>query len=135
MSRRVLQIVNAVLGLATVGLGTMQIMLGTQSPVYAAADLPAFPILDSNLRFFGGLALGLGLVLLWIVPTIERRGTLFRVVWICAFLGGVGRLVSAAAVGSPSDLLLAFTVIEVVGAPGLIYWQHRVAVQTTGENR
>jgi len=127
MSRRALQIVNGLLGLATAGLGATQLALGVGSPVYAAADLPRFPILDSNLRFFGGMSLGLGLILLWILPTIERQGPLFRGVWICALLGGLGRLASVAVVGSPSSLLLAFTLLEVVGAPLLIYWQHRVA--------
>lgn len=127
MSRRPLQIVNGLVGLATVGLGAIQVLFGISSPLYAGASIPSLPILDSNLRFFGGLALGLGLVLLWLLPSIERQGALFRAVWICAFLGGVGRLISWPAVGSPSELLLGFTVLEVLGAPALIYWQHRVA--------
>lgn len=126
-SRLGLQVVNGVVGLMTVGLGSVQLAFGVGSPLYAAANLPAFPILDSNLRFFGGLGLGLGLILLWILPSIERQTALFRGVWLCAFLGGIGRLISVAAVGSPSDLLVGFTVLEVIGAPLLVYWQGRVA--------
>jgi hypothetical protein len=132
MSRRLLQIINALVGLATVALGTTQLVFGVRSPLYAAADLPPFPILDSNLRFFGGLGLGLGLVLLFLLRSIERRTLLFRTVWFCAFLGGVGRLVSWQVVGSPSDLLVGLTVLEVVGAPLLVFWQHRVAVPVVG---
>lgn len=126
-SRLGLQVVNGVVGLMTVGLGLVQLTFGVKHPLYAEAELPLFPILDSNLRFFGGMALGLGLVVLWILPTIERQAALFRGVWLCAFLGGIGRLISAAAVGSPSDLLVSFTVLEVIGAPLLVYWQARVA--------
>lgn len=128
MSRLLLQIINGIVGLATVGLGTVQVLFGVGSPLYAAANLPQFPILDSNLRFFGGMGLGLGVVLLWLLPSIERRTLLFRVVWLCAFSGGVGRLISWPVVGSPSELLIGFTILEVVGAPLLVYWQYRLAV-------
>jgi hypothetical protein len=130
MSRRALQVVNALIGIATAGLGSVQLAFGVDSPLYASANLPQFPVLDSNLRFFGGMGLGIGLALLWIVPSIERQASVFRVVWICAFLGGVGRLVSAALAGVPSQMLMAFTILEVVGAPVLIYWQNKVAAST-----
>lgn len=132
MNRRALQVVNGLVGLATVGLGTVQLLFGVSSPLYADAHLPRFPVLDSNLRFFGGMGLGLGLVLLWILPSIEKQAALFRAVWICALLGGVGRLISVAAVGSPSHLLAAFTLLEVIGAPVLIYWQHQLATSKEG---
>jgi len=128
MSRFALQILTGLVGLATVGLGTVQVGFGVNSPLYASANLPEFPILDSNLRFFGGMGLGLGLILLWIIPSIERQAVLFRAVWVCALLGGIGRLASVVAVGSPSNLLVGFTVLEVIGAPVCVYWQHRVAV-------
>ena len=63
-------------------------------------------------------------------PALLRRdgpGPLFRGVWVCA-CSGLGRLISLAGVGSPSHRLLGFTVLEVIGAPLLIYWQHRVAL-------
>jgi len=127
MSRLLLQIVNGIVGLATAGLGTVQMLFGVHSPLYASAGLPLFTILDSNLRFFGGMSLGLGLVLLWLLPSIGRQTRLFRAVWLCAFLGGVGRLISWSVVGAPSEFLVGFTLLEVAGAPLLVYWQHRVA--------
>lgn len=127
MSRRALQLVNAVVAVLTIALGSMQLVFGIQSPVYASAGLPTHALLDSNLRFFGGMGLGLGLILLWILPTIERRTDLFRAVWICAFLGGVGRLFSLFLVGPLPLPFVAFTALEVVGAPVLVVWQKRVA--------
>ncbi len=44
----------------------MSLVVGIQSSVYNAIEIPDVPALDSNLRFFGGLGLGLGLSLLWI---------------------------------------------------------------------
>jgi hypothetical protein len=79
------------------------------------------------LRFFGGLGLGLGLILLWSIAGIEHQTILFRVAWGLGFLGGVGRLISFFTVGSPSIPLTAFTILEVIGAPLFIYWQSRLS--------
>ncbi len=129
MSRRLLQTVNLVLGLATIALASMSLAFGAASPVYSDAGIPNVPVLDSNLRFFGGMGLGLGVILVWITPSIERRTLLFRAVWVCALLGGIGRLVSWAAVGAPPLPMIVFTLIEVPLVPVLLYWQHRVAIQ------
>jgi hypothetical protein len=101
-------------------------MLGGDSPIYPV-ELPVLPTLDSNLRFLGGLGVGLGVALLWITPEIEKHGTVFRVLWLCALAGGIGRVISAVIVGLPPAPILAFTAIEVPGVPVLIYWQARVA--------
>ncbi len=127
MSRTLLQIVNAILGFATVALAAMSLFLGVNSPVYQGAEIPPLAALDSNLRFLGGMGLGLGAILLWIIPTIERRTHLFRAVWLCALAGGIGRLISMAAVGSPPLPMIVFTAIEVPLVPILIFWQASVA--------
>jgi hypothetical protein len=102
-------------------------MLGVEDPLYASSGLPRSSLLDSNLRFFGGIWLGLGVALLWAVPSIERQGTLFRAVWGAVFLGGVGRLLSMAMAGAPPAPFIGFTVLEIVGAPAFAYWQYRLA--------
>jgi hypothetical protein len=114
------------LALLTIVLAGASMIFGSNNPVYGTDAVPAIASLDSNLRFMGGMGLGLGLVLLWILPSIERRGTVFRVVWLCALLGGIGRLVSLAVVGTPPMPLIVFTIIEVPGVPMLIFWQNRV---------
>jgi len=93
MSRVLLQICTAVLALVPVSTGVIT-MRGVRDPLYRALHLPEVPVLDSNLRFFGGVWLGLGLAMLWTVPSIELQGTLFRWLWVAVFLGGVGRLLS-----------------------------------------
>lgn len=101
-------------------------LLGVDSPVYPD-DLMSVPSLDSNLRFFGGVAVGLGLTLLWLTPSIERQTVLFRAIWLCALAGGVGRLISAVVVGLPATPMIVFAAIEIPGVPLLIYWQYKVA--------
>jgi hypothetical protein len=102
-------------------------MLGIYDPIYASAGVPHFPLLDSNLRFFGGVWLGLGVAILWLVPSIEKQGVLFRVIWGAIFLGGIGRLLSMVFLGLPPIPFIGFTALEVIGAPLFIYWQYRVA--------
>ena len=126
MSRRLLQLLTGLVALATVVLGTIQITFGVENPLYGGG-IPAHPVLDSNLRFFAGLGLGLGLLFFWILPRIERHAVLFRVGWLCAFLGGVGRLISMPAVGLPPAPIVAITILEVAGAPLFVYWHSRVA--------
>lgn len=127
MSRRLLQAINGLVAVATIGLGGTQLVRGVGHPAYAALALPPSPILDSNLRFFGGMGLAMGLLLLWVLPRIGRRTVAFRIFWLVALTGGIGRLLSLGLVGPPPGFVMGITVLEIVGAPLLIYWQSRVA--------
>jgi hypothetical protein len=126
MGRRPLQILTALLALVPVATGLVT-MLGLGDPLYASAGIPALPVLDSNLRFFGGVWLGLGLAMFWLIPRIERETVLFRVIWGAIFLGGVGRLLSIVFAGAPPVPFIGFTALELIGAPLFVFWQHRVA--------
>lgn len=126
MGKRLLQIVTTLLGLVPLLTGIVT-LLGVGDPLYSAAGIPALPVLDSNLRFFGGVWLGLGIAILWLVPRIESETVLFRAIWGAIFLGGIGRLLSILLVGTPPIPFVGFTALELIGAPLFIYWQHRVA--------
>jgi len=125
-SRRALQIVTALLGVVPIVTGLIS-MLGLSDPLYASAQISALPVLDSNLRFFAGLWIGIGIVVLWLVPSIEKHTVLFRFVWGAIFLGGIGRLLSMVFAGLPPAPFIGFTALELFGAPIFIYWQHKVA--------
>ena len=126
MNKRPLQVVSALMGLIPVTTGMVQ-MMGIHDPLYASLNLPADATLDSNMRFLAGVWLGLGLASLWLVPRITQQTVLFRFLWLMIFLGGIGRLLSMASVGWPLTPFIAFTALEVLGAPFFVYWQHRVA--------
>ena len=70
MSRRMLQIVMAILGIVPVTTGLIGLR-GLNDPLYAPVSTPHAVLLDTNLRFFSGVWLGLGLALLWLIPSIE----------------------------------------------------------------
>lgn len=54
MSKRVLQVLTAVLGAVPILTGMVG-LLGLGDPVYAGAGIPANALLDSNLRFLSGV--------------------------------------------------------------------------------
>ncbi len=126
MERRALQIVTAILGLVPVATGLIG-MSGISDPIYASMGLPANPLIDSNLRFFAGVWLGLGLAIFWLIPKIEQHTLLFRVIWGMIFIGGIGRILSMLFVGLPPAPFIGFTILEIVGAPIFVIWQTRIA--------
>ena len=134
MSRRALQVVSGLLAVIPVLTGGLT-MTGLSDPIYASAGLPPHALLDSNLRFLGGLWLVAGLAMFWLIPRIERETALFRTLWLMIFAGGLGRLVSMALVGPPPWPFIGFTLLEIAGAPLFIAWQARVARSATPSPR
>ena len=126
MSKRSLQIVTAILALVPLATGAIG-MFGLSDPIYAAMGLPRDALLDSNMRFFAGFWLGMGLAMMWLVPRIETQTVLFRAIWIAIFIGGIGRLLSIFLVGAPPLPFIGFTALEILGAPIFIAWQARIA--------
>ena len=125
MNKRGLQIATGLLGAIPVVTGIIT-MFGLGDPIYAAAKIPANALLDSNLRFFGGVWLGLGFSLYLLIPNIEKQTFLFRVLWGMIFLGGIGRLASMLFLALPPLPFIGFTVLEIIGAPFFIWWQVRL---------
>lgn len=134
MSRTVLQVVTAVLGAVPVVTGAIG-LAGITDPLYGAVTTPRAVLLDTNLRFYSGLWLALGLAMWWLIPSIERQTTLFRVLWGAVFVGGIGRLLSIGLAGAPPAPFVFFTLLELLGAPLFIYWQRLVAQAAAAPHR
>lgn len=126
MNKKPLQITMGMLALIPVASGSLALM-GVDDPLYLQDKLPAVPILDSNLRFYAGIWLALGLAMWSILPRIEQHAPVFRLIWGGIFLGGLGRLLSILLMGMPPAAFIAFTVLEIIGAPAFIWWHHQVA--------
>jgi hypothetical protein len=126
MSKRKLQVATAILAAVPVVTGLLG-MTGVGDPLYASLNLPRDATLDSNLRFFAGVWMGLGFVAFWLVSRIEHETVLFRAVWLMIFMGGIGRLLSLLMTGMPFPPFVGFTLLELAGAPLFIWWQSAVA--------
>ena len=125
MNKRGLQIAMALVGTIPVFTGIIG-MFGLSDPLYASAGIPENAMLDSNLRFFAGVWLGVGLSLYLLIPSIEEHTLLFRVLWGMIFLGGIGRLASMFFLALPPLPFIGFTALEIIGAPLFIWWQARL---------
>jgi hypothetical protein len=127
-SRRVLQAVIAVLALIPTLTGAAGVLLG---PGFLGLPPPWPADLDSHFRFLSGMFLAVGLGLYTCVPEIERRTERFRLLAGLTVCGGLARLSSLLAVGTPSLGHRAGLVMELIVVPGLVVWQARVARSRT----
>ncbi len=126
MSRKTLRIFLIILGLVPTITGALT-MMGIHDPLFADLNLPHSALLDSDLRFLGGIWLGLGITVLATVRELEKHFPLYRILWGMIFLGGVGRLISMFVIGLPPAPFIGFTVLEIVGAPIFLYWHYQLA--------
>lgn len=82
--------------------------------------------LDSHFRYLSGLLLGIGVVFLACVPTIERRGAVFRLLCFVVVIGGLGRLLSLITIGVPGREHWFALAMELGTVPLITLWQSRL---------
>jgi hypothetical protein len=110
--------------------GAMDLLVGANAFQTLGAALPAEtlkePNLNSQIRFFGAIWLGFG-VLLW-RASHDLKANASSFYWLCAILilSGVGRLISALQFGWPAPPLIGAMVVELVLIPVLLLWHRRL---------
>jgi hypothetical protein len=123
----VLQTVLAILGLIPILTGGLDLILGARSLRVVGSSMPLGNlndvVLDSQIRFLAAIWFGVGIILYWVIPSIDKQTTLFRLLMGGIFLGGIGRISSAVLVGIPPVQFIAVIVLELVGVPILVLWQ------------
>ena len=125
MSRKIFRVFLVILGFVPTVTGMLS-MMGIHDPLFADLNLPASALLDSDLRFLGGVWLGLGITVLVTVNSFEKHFALYRILWGMIFLGGVGRLISMFIIGLPPVPFVGFTALEIIGAPIFVYWHSQL---------
>jgi len=123
--KRGLQIIMAILSVLPLAVGALGLIFGAG---LLLPDGAATPKLDSQFRFLSAWDIGLALIVWWRIPRIEYQTTLFRIVCLAVFLGGVGRVTAWYLTGSPGAAFLTVTAVELL-VPLLIPWQTHVVSQ------
>jgi uncharacterized membrane protein YfcA len=122
--KRALQIAVALGSLVPIGAGGAGVLLG---PRMLGAAAVASGDLESHFRYLSGLLLGIGLAYASTIPHIAQHERRFRLLTALVVMGGIGRLLSVLSIGWPSPAMQAALVMELLIAPSLALWQHRVA--------
>jgi len=122
--RRLFQCLIAILALLPLFAGVAGVVEG---PAFLGVTAPWPADLDSHLRFLSGVFLAMAVAWYACIPDIERKGSLFGLLALFTFSGGLARLVSLAVAGPPSAGHLLGQCMEVVIVPLLVLWQRRIA--------
>jgi hypothetical protein len=115
--------------------GPLDWSMGLQAPHLIGAQLSQQdfrdPLLNSQIRFFGAIWFGVGLLLiLWLLDSaryaIILPGTLGMV-----FIAGIGRTASIVQFGLPANaqgmaFVIVTTTLEIVGMPLMLWWYWRL---------
>jgi hypothetical protein len=125
LERRLLQLAVAAACIVPFSIGGLGVLRGPAILRGVGADVPAD--LDSHFRYLSGLLLGIGILYLCAIPTLERRTALFRLLCAIIVAGGLGRLLSLIQVGVPGPGHQFGLVMELGVVPAITWWQARVA--------
>jgi len=86
--------------------------------------------IDYMFRAFAGIWFAMGLMLAWIIPSIERHSAWLGFIFLAVFAMGVGRLISLTAFGPIPTNSIGAMFAELVLPPVYVFWQRKVASQS-----
>lgn len=125
-SKLALQIVMGLVSLVPIGGGIRGII---QAPKHMPLNFEAASAVTAEFRFLSAVWLVAGLVIIWIIPRVEKETGAFRVVGAAIILGGLSRIISLVTLGPFHDdsSLYIFMGLEIGLTPLLLIWQTYVA--------
>lgn len=78
-------------------------------------------VMDSEDRFYATLFLGFGAAVIWCARDLTQREKPLSALLAIFFAGGIARIISFVAVGSPGSFFLFLGALELM-LPPLFYW-------------
>ena len=120
MKRKLLQILLAISGLLMFfRFGGPALIFGATGPGplgnrWLAEGQAATLLLDADLRFFGAMMLGLGVIFFWAITKVEALGSVIYILSCAVAVGAGARIYARMAYGDPGTAGTIPVVIEVV---------------------
>ncbi|MEW8068317.1 MAG: DUF4345 domain-containing protein [Candidatus Thiodiazotropha endolucinida] len=87
-------------------------------------------LLDADLRFFGALMLGIGLVMIWLMREVEYGGTVLRIIAGAVLVGAIARVYALVQFGSAGMAGTVPIVVELLLPVALIVLQASISRDT-----
>ncbi|MCG7885537.1 MAG: DUF4345 domain-containing protein [Candidatus Thiodiazotropha taylori] len=84
-------------------------------------------LLDVDLRFFGALMLGIGLIMIWLMREVEYGGTVLRIIAGAVLVGAIARIYALVQFGSAGMAGTIPIIIEVLLPVALIVLQTSIS--------
>jgi hypothetical protein len=132
MKRRALQIFLALSGLLMVfRFGIPALMFGATGPGpfanrWLGPEANATLLLDADLRFFGAMMLGIGLIFFWAIVRLETLGSVIYVLASAVAVGAAARIYARVTYGNPGPAGTIPVVLEVVIPTVLILLRYSI---------
>ena len=120
MKRLILQILLALSGLLMLfRFGTPALIYGATGPGpfgnrWLASGTTVTPLLDADLRFFGAMMLGIGLIFFWTIPKLETLGSVIYILASAVAVGAGARIYARITYGNPGTAGTIPVVLEAV---------------------
>ena len=128
----------AVLALAAIPLltGALDFAIGAAAPRLIGATLSARdladPLLNSQIRFFGGLWVGAGVLMVLSATDLARYGPVLDILFAALVVAGIGRAATVLQFGLPPNaagqgFVLVTIGLEILVLPLMVLWRRRLA--------
>ena len=122
---RLLRIADAAACVVPITAGGAGVVLGPAMVGIETATVAA----DSHYRYLSGLLLGIGILFLTTVPSIETSTVRFRLLATIVIVGGLGRLFGLLLNRNAEASSLFALGMELGVTPALLLWQSRVSAR------
>ena len=133
MKRIVLQILLAISGLLMFfRFGGPALIFGATGPGpfgnrWLAEGTTATLLLDADLRFFGAMMIGIGVIFFWAIAKVEALGSVIYILAGAVAVGATTRIYALVLYGNPGTAGIIPIVIEGLSPIFIVLLEHRIA--------
>jgi hypothetical protein len=138
MKRLVLRILLAIAGLLMVfRFGVPALIFGATGPGplgnrWLEEGASATLLLDADVRFFGAMMIGMGIMFFWTIVRIEELGSVIYILAGAVECGAIARIYALLKYGNPGSAGIIPIIIESISPILIVFFCYHVAKENRG---